>query len=732
MTGDALLRIVITRTGLVPRGATGAPDPAAGAAALGELAHVGVRLTNPELLTADVVRKTPGVVALVRRLRGDVGVYSPLFPGFPDRLPDADNADVRFTLATVQLLGRYLGTGDVTDADVRDAMDFSGIGWWPASSVPQDVDRARIDRKLQELLPGDERVEWLELTLADDDEVERKLRAWMADGFGAPGSLREDVRDDLAFLVGELGPGDLTAADVPFIETRTLLTRLLWERDLAALPAAGLSPDDVLRLFADLTESDVSLAQPVTFPRLTRAQRRAVVAALEASPRLPDVFRRRGLWLAVARGLHLGERGARPAPRVEETFARLRAGRHDATSLPSRVERAVREQRPADAVRLLAAGSPGLLVRGVRRWAALTEAAGDASAVVAALEEVGAGVPTRILYAARAQVADNGRTYPRVAFTKAGAPLKVDRPAGHLRVSDELRGHLLSRLENAIDARHAVKEPWAGRKAWIDPLLGAVLMPDALRTTAQGVVQLERGSRLPLGDAPVLRLFVHWRESPGEYRSDLDLSVQLLDGDHALVRQVSWTNLAAGEMTHSGDLTSAPDGAEEFVDVRLDALRRDPKVRYVVPTVFRYSGPSFGRLVEAHVGWMLRQECSSDRATFDPATVVNAFALTGSAGTAVPMLVDLESREVVATDLYLRSMVGASVERGGLAVRDVVAAAARRADIKVSVEEVAAMAVAARGAVGVDSREDADLTFGLDDRCTFNALRPEALLAELY
>jgi hypothetical protein len=268
---------------------------------------------------------------------------------------------------------------------------------------------------------------------------------------------------------------------------------------------------------------------------------------------------------------------------------------------------------------------------------------------------------------------------------------------------------------------------------WIDPQLKRVLMPDALRTTAQGIVQLERGSRIPLGDAPVLRLFVHWREGPGQKGADLDLSVQVLDKDYGFRSQVSWTNLADGEAAHSGDLTSAPDGAQEFIDVRLDALRRDPKARYAVPSVFRYAGPTFGALAEAYVGWMLREECSSDRRTFDPATVVNAFALTGTrAGTAVPMLVDLVAEEVVATDLYLRSDLAASVERGGLAVRDVVRAAARRADIKASVAEVAGRAVAARGGVVTPSREAADVTFGLDDGCTFNALRPEALLAELY
>ncbi len=119
-----------------------------------------------------------------------------------------------------------------------------------------------------------------------------------------------------------------------------------------------------------------------------------------------------------------------------------------------------------------------------------------------------------------------------------------------------------------------------------------------------------------------------------------------------LVSQVSWTNLGDGTMTHSGDLTSAPEGAQEFIDVRLEAAREQEGWRYLVPAVYRYAGPSFGDLPEAVAGWMLREQTSSDRRTYDPATVVSAFALNGRRVQALPMMVDLVSGEVVHLDLY--------------------------------------------------------------------------------
>ncbi len=84
-----------------------------------------------------------------------------------------------------------------------------------------------------------------------------------------------------------------------------------------------------------------------------------------------------------------------------------------------------------------------------------------------------------------------------------------------------------------------------GRAHGVDrPTLAGVLMPDQLRSTSPGLLQAERGTRIPLG-------------------SDLDLSLVALD---------------------------------ENFDGRLDVIadaRTDPTRiwRYLAPTVYRYRGP---------------------------------------------------------------------------------------------------------------------------------------------
>ncbi|MBO0926282.1 hypothetical protein J1G44_17545 [Cellulomonas sp. zg-ZUI199] len=750
-------RIALDRLGLLTAPATpaGGATPEAVAVALAELARVGVAVTNPEALTGAAVARVPDIVRHVHERRGQSSSYAPLFDGFPDALPAVDHVAVRAVLGWARLAG----VTDPTAEQVRAAFDFSSLGWWPASSVPQDVPAAVLARAHQDVLPADGHVEWSTVRVVDPAEAEDALRTWMREAFAAAASLREDVRADLAALTRLLGVAHVDPATVRFRETRTLLTRLVWETDRAVLPTLGLTPDDLLRLFADLTGTDVALRRGVRHPRLSRADRRVVVACLERSDRLGDVFRRRGLWLAIARGLHVDEHDA---PRTRQVVARLRASRHDPTSLASRVERLLVEDYPA-AVALLARESPGALVRSLRRLAALAAGTpGHEDALARALADSAASAPVRVLLTARAGVDDDGRTYPRVAVTPSGSALLVSRAPGHLALPDGLRTRLLEALTTAVRTQLAGRGSWAGERVHVADGLDRVLMPDGLRSTAAGLVQVERGSALPLGDAAVLRLFVHWRHPA----SDLDLSCLALDEDFVVVDHVSWTRLRSGVMVHSGDVTSAPAGAEEFLDVDLGALAEagappagqpgnDPAARrpwwrravarsastpgpqverwrYLAPAVFRYSGPRFDDLEEAWAGWMLRDRADRSRAVFDPAAVAGAFPLTGGLRTVVPFLVDVRAREVVHLDLRLPGSPHARVEReGGLVgelTRALVARRATRTDVATLVTEN----VAARGGTVVTDRSSATLTVGVDAGCTYDVLRrPERLLAHL-
>lgn len=693
------------------------------AAALTELARAGVRVTNPADARDPLAAQVRDVVVHVRTQRGERGTFAPLFRGFPDRLPAFDDLRLRVAFG----FSRLADLASPTPDEVRAAFDFSDLGWWPASSLPQDVPAARTARRRERTLKADTRRVWVDVRLVGTTERDALLRAWTAEMFRSAAAPRTDVVDDLRTLVTAVGTQDVDSATVRFRELRTLLLRAAWDRDPASVAALGPTPDDLLRLFAELTDGDVSLATRVRYPRLSRSERRAVVACLEATDRLADVFRRRSLWLAVARGLHLAEHDA---PRTQETFARLRATRHDVTSTGSRVERLL----PGDfgaAVAVLATEAPGRLVRSVRRFASLAD--GDperVDALVGALACASLQVPVRVLLGARAQLLDNGATYPRVAVTVAGAVLLIPRSPGHLRVGADLAGRLAAVLADGIHGQLAAKESWAGRTVHIDPAVADILVPDGLRTGAHGLIQVERGSALAVGDAAVLRLFVHWKHPT----TDLDLSAIAFDERFEIVDQVSWTHLTGGAMVHSGDVTTAPDGAQEFIDIGLASARaraRSHGWRYVAPVVFRYRGETFARLPEIAAGWMLRDDVSSEHVAFDPATVSNAFPLTGGKRTAVPFLYDVLSRRLVYVDAYLRGAARARVESDAGSISVLARTILARRAFKATMADLAYLNVTARGGTLVSDAAAADITVGLGPACTYDVLRPSGVLADL-
>lgn len=117
----------------------------------------------------------------------------------------------------------------------------------------------------------------------------------------------------------------------------------------------------------------------------------------------------------------------------------------------------------------------------------------------------------------------------------------------------------------------------------LDPDVLDVALPLSGKATASGLGVLPRGSMSPV-DGELLRFFVYWKQTA--HTTDFDLSALLLDAEYATVSWLSYTNLRDIEGKHSGDITDAPDGASEFIDLRLDAVRGD----CIVPQVNIYSG----------------------------------------------------------------------------------------------------------------------------------------------
>ena len=103
-------------------------------------------------------------------------------------------------------------------------------------------------------------------------------------------------------------------------------------------------------------------------------------------------------------------------------------------------------------------------------------------------------------------------------------------------------------------------------KVWIDDKLKLCPIPTQQRSASAGRFSLARGSRLDMDSNTTLRFFVYW------VGRDIDLSATLHDEHFNKIEHISYTNLKSLKFKahHSGDITLAPNGASEFIDINVE------------------------------------------------------------------------------------------------------------------------------------------------------------------
>ncbi|TDC66109.1 hypothetical protein E1200_17310 [Actinomadura sp. GC306] len=437
---------------------------------------------------------------------------------------------------------------------------------------------------------------------------------------GSTTPLGEDGLTALRGLAGRYADGT-QPEHIPVRENRALINE--------ARVTAGVAPlvdtvTDVLRLACALSGGDVTLQEPTRFGPLPRPVRRSLLAALDgvvaADPgRLGDVAARREPWKRLGERLHPHEYPR--WPHAAKVFAVAR-GEQRAPSFAARIEARLASGDTAGAARA-AAGAPGLLFRSLDRL--LRGAPGAEHAVLDAAQSVAHRVSGRVLLSVREHLLNRtdapggsrvfaNRLGRGVATPDTRAPLDPDAVA---------------RLSDLIDAEIRGRLPSFGHLV-VDPDALGVALPLSGKAAGHGLGVLPRGSVSPV-DGELLRFFIHWRQR--ERRTDFDLSALLLDENYRDPEWLSYTNLTTVGGTHSGDITEAPEGASEFIDLSLQNI----KARFVIPQVNVYSGEGFDEVEESFFGFMLRDRAQQGR-PYEARTVRMKSDLRGAGRIALPLL----------------------------------------------------------------------------------------------
>lgn len=569
------------------------------------------------------------VLSILQVIRG-VKNYNPMYPNFPTQVMEASDAEL-YINAIIHYLTAFIS--DVTGVDQT---------WLP--KYAKDERPSLVDVvKLQPLSLGtkEEAIQLIANIVASNTSISETDKAdvtWAeSNGYLV---LPESVpnKENLAFAIGLLiKSGKLNMTD-----------------SLGAVKTAT----DVLRIAVALSGGDVSLAANTKFRNFSRRERRGLLALLERCGQITeDMLRHAGPWVKLGEKLHPGDFSLR-YPRCQTAFDVIRNNTEFAT-WGGTLEAHIKARRIENAVRYLQ-GRPGEFARRLDHLLRISPTVSEQDLVVDKFMFAADRVSTPVLLQTMAHF--KGRSNPsdlRVFFPK-GSLAKVQAIGNTLpEIPEELCKGVVNACKKSLVDRFYTLPPLG--KTFVDERMAHYLVPFSQRSATQSMRTLVRGSRIPFDndDASTVRFFIWWKNiAPSisdwdDTRVDIDLSAVVYDSNWQFKDRLAYFNLRSDTCKgyHSGDITSAPNGACEFIDVDIPSTLR--LGRYIIMSVNSFTHQLFSDVPECSAGWMLRQHPKSGE-VFEPKTVVDRFDLTSKSQICVPMILDLQERQAIWVDASLK------------------------------------------------------------------------------
>ncbi len=648
------------------------------------------------------------VVPILKKMTGAHCKFQPMYPNFPKQVMEASDMELYVNALTHYWMAALR---DVSQGQPR---LYGGRLMEGASPTPQPMELEvplewlpEYPIENREPLP-DREVCLKVIGLGSEQDFWSIFTHLMASN----GSLSESDKEVVQWFVTERSRGiqDYLPPTIPQKENLAYLIGSLLKHEIPTYLIPYLkTATDVLRVAVVMSGGDVSLATPGKFRRFKRVERRFLLAALEAIPATTeDMLRRPEVWKRLGRELRPGDY----AKRYLKTLVAFDVVRNDRpfATFNHKVEVGLLG-KDITAVTGLLKTRPGEFAR---RLDHLLRIDGEQAAVVyQGFKDTVHKVSTPVLLQVQAHFKNRNKIDNHRAFFPKGSVAKVQV------VEEELPPLPIPSLDTviAIDVwdvlvRRFKSLPSLG-KVYIDEALRTQNVPFAQRSASKSLRTIARGSKLALPTMDTLRFFVWWKEPKGE-RTDIDLAAVFFGDDWKRLANISYHNLRGWDACHSGDRTSAPNGAAEFIDVYLPTLR-DKGVRYISMVIYSFTQQAFKDLPECFAGWMARQKVQSGE-VFEARTVQDKIDIAGDTTVNIPLFFDLKENQMVWADIALknRSFINNSRRTGESLV---LMGKAITGLIKPTLYDLFSMHAEARG-TKVDSPSKADTVFSLYEGIT--------------
>jgi stress response protein SCP2 len=424
---------------------------------------------------------------------------------------------------------------------------------------------------------------------------------------------------------------------------------------------------DLLRLIVARSGGDISLAKATRFKSLPRSERRIYMEILDGlgDSALEDMNRYPEVWKRVGEILHPGEFNRKK--KFQTACSRFESIRTNTPyrSILSQVQSLCNKGKLIEASKLLIL-RPGDFAR---RLDYLVRNARDRELDIInnfSKQEVLESISTPVLLQVMTHFKYRGNVNKFRVFFPKGNTSKFQAIENKLEKIDSGWTQMISEIcQIALIERFKKLDPLG--KVYVGKCFDGLTVPQGMRSASKALKTIPRLSRVPLPDGDIVRFFMWWKEPKGT-RVDLDLSAYMSSSDFNRIDKVAYFNLRNESLSavHSGDITSAPQGACEFIDINIPSFLKQ-EMRYVVMSVISFSGQKFSELPEAFAGFMIRGSMGKRGEIFDARTVETKFDVSTDSKMIVPLILDLERREMIWLDMGVNSRIqaGSNIQNSG-------------------------------------------------------------------
>ena len=279
------------------------------------------------------------------------------------------------------------------------------------------------------------------------------------------------------------------------------------------------------------------------------------------------------------------------------------------------------------------------------------------------LENCVTKVNTRILFQLYDRIINlkaKDKTVPRLVNSKG----KWRRLKESISLSDELLNRVLQIIEDGIKTQLKEKETLG--KVYIDEDYKNIMLTTSEKDSNVSLRPMTRGSRIKFNPkAEVLRFFVAWKNLDEKTlkelntiydRVDVDLSALSFDKDFKFKRVVAYYNQKEMGFAFSGDITDAPQGALEYIDIYDLEKQKKNGTRYILMQIRSYNGYTFKEINSVYAGVMeLTSIEAKEKKNMYSTAITEGFQIVSSERTTNTILVDLKKFEYIWLDMNMDS-----------------------------------------------------------------------------